>query len=198
MVNILYCWVNTMEDSQKYYEIEILTRELKEGKEAAFDYLFRTRYKNLCRFAATFVVQFDVAEDIVQEVFEKIWKKSTRIDERASIDSYLFVAVRNACFTFLKNKQERVDLEDVKQNLKISEEVVEFETPELNHLWGEIENLPLQCKVVFKLVVLEDMKGCGRLVRNFGQHGKNTNENRLQDFAGKIETRTILFITVSF
>ena len=48
-------------------------------------------------------------------------------------------------------------MEDVKQNLKISEEVVEFETPELNHLWGEIENLPLQCKVVFKLVVLEDM-----------------------------------------
>lgn len=44
-MNILYCWVNTMEDSQKYYEIEILTRELKEGKEAAFDYLFRTRYK---------------------------------------------------------------------------------------------------------------------------------------------------------
>ena len=95
-----------MENSQKYYEIEILTRELKEGKEAAFDYLFRTRYKNLCRFAATFVVQFDVAEDIVQEVFEKIWKKSTQIDERESIDSYLFVAVRNACFTFLKNKRE--------------------------------------------------------------------------------------------
>ena len=147
-----------MENSQKYYEIEILTRELKEGKEAAFDYLFRTRYKNLCRFAATFVVQFDVAEDIVQEVFEKIWKKSTQIDERESIDSYLFVAVRNACFTFLKNKRERVDLEDVKQNLKVSEEVVEFETPELNRLWGEIENLPLQCKVVFKLVILEDMK----------------------------------------
>jgi len=46
----------------------------------------------------------------------------------------------------------------VKQNLKVSEEVVEFETPELNRLWGEIENLPLQCKVVFKLVILEDMK----------------------------------------
>ena len=148
-----------MENSQKYYEIEILTRELKEGKEAAFDYLFRTRYKNLCRFAATFVVQFDVAEDIVQEVFEKIWKKSTQIDERESIDRYLFVAVRNACFTFLKNKRERVDLEDVKQNLKVSEEVVEFETPELNRLWGEIENLPLQCKVVFKYKDVADSLG---------------------------------------
>ena len=115
-----------MENSQKYYDIEILTRELKEGKEVAFDYLFRTRYKKLCRFAATFVVQFDVAEDIVQEVFEKIWKRTTQIDEGESIDSYLFVAVRNACFTFLKNKQERVDLEDVKQNLKISEEVVKY------------------------------------------------------------------------
>ena len=67
-----------MENSQKYYEIEILTRELKEGKEAAFDYLFRTRYKNLCRFAATFVVQFDVAEDIVQEVLKRSGKKVLR------------------------------------------------------------------------------------------------------------------------
>ena len=147
-----------MEENLKYRDMAILTRDLKAGKEAAFDFLFRTRYKNLCRFAATFVVHFDVAEDIVQEIFEKIWQKSARIAEGESIDSYLFVAVRNACFTFLKNKRERVDLEDVKQNLKVSEEVVEFETPELNRLWGEIENLPLQCKVVFKLVILEDMK----------------------------------------
>ncbi|MFR7879387.1 MAG: RNA polymerase sigma factor [Butyricimonas paravirosa] len=144
------------------------------------------------------VCRADVAEDIVQEVFEKIWKKSTQIDERESIDSYLFVAVRNACFTFLKNKRERVDLEDVKQNLKVSEEVVEFETPELNRLWGEIENLPLQCKVVFKLVILEDMKykdvADSLEFRSTVKH----NENRLQDLAGKIETGTILFITISF
>lgn len=147
-----------MADYQRYSDIEVLTRELKEGKEVAFDYLFRTRYKNLCRFAATFVIHFDVAEDIVQEVFEKIWKKNTRIDEGESIDSYLFVAVRNACFTFLKNKRERVDLEVVKQNLETPEEVIEFDTPELNRLWKEIDNLPVQCKIVFKLVVLEDMK----------------------------------------
>lgn len=147
-----------MADYQRYSDIEVLTRELKEGKEVAFDYLFRTRYKNLCRFAATFVIHFDVAEDIVQEVFEKIWKKNTRIDEGESIDSYLFVAVRNACFTFLKNKRERVDLKVVKQNLETPEEVIEFDTPELNRLWKEIDNLPVQCKIVFKLVVLEDMK----------------------------------------
>lgn len=34
-----------MEDCQRYSDIEVLTRELKEGKEVAFDYLFRTRYK---------------------------------------------------------------------------------------------------------------------------------------------------------
>lgn len=158
-----------------------MTRDLKERKETAFDYLFRTRYRKLCRFAATFVVQFDAAEDIVQEVFVKIWGKRTQIDEKESIDSYLFVAVRNACFTFLKNKRERVDLEDVKQNLIVPEEVVEFEMPELNRLWGEIENLPLQCKVVFKLVILKDMK-YKDVADSLGisvNYGKNANENRL-------------------
>ena len=147
-----------MEENLKYRNMAILTRDLKAGKEAAFDFLFRTRYKNLCRFAATFVVHFDVAEDIVQEIFEKIWQKSARIAEGESIDSYLFVATRNACFTFLKDRRERVDLEGLKQELEAPEEVVEFESAELNRLWGEIEKLPLQCKTVFKLVVLEDMK----------------------------------------
>ena len=73
-----------MADYQRYSDIEVLTRELKEGKEVAFDYLFRTRYKNLCRFAATFVIHFDVAEDIVQEVFEKIWKK-THVSTRGNL-----------------------------------------------------------------------------------------------------------------
>ena len=104
MVNILYCWVNTMEDSQKYYEIEILTRELKEGKEAAFDYLFRTRYKNLCRFAATFVVQFDVAEDIVQELFSNIWAKKMVFQSLVSFKVYLYNSVRNASLDYLKHK----------------------------------------------------------------------------------------------
>ena len=147
-----------MEERQEYQDMEVLTRALKAGKETAFDFLFRTRYKNLCRFAATFVVHFDVAEDIVQEIFEKIWQKSARIVEGESIDSYLFVAVRNACFTYLKNKRERVDLEALKQELEAPEEIIEFESAELNHLWAEIEKLPLQCKTVFKLVVLEDMK----------------------------------------
>ena len=147
-----------MEENLKYRDMAILTRDLKAGEEAAFDFLFRTRYKNLCRFAAAFVVHFDVAEDIVQEIFEKIWQKSARIAEGESIDSYLFVATRNACFTFLKDRRERVDLERVKQELEAPEEVVEFESAELNRLWGEIEKLPLQCKTVFKLVVLDDMK----------------------------------------
>lgn len=147
-----------MEERQEYRDMEVLTRDLKAGKEVAFDFLFRTRYKNLCRFAATFVVHFDVAEDIVQEIFEKIWQKSARIEEGESIDSYLFVAARNACFTYLKNKRERVDLEELKSQLEAPEEVVEFDNAELNRLWVEIEKLPLQCKAVFKLVVLEDMK----------------------------------------
>lgn len=35
---------------------------------------------------------------------------------------------------------------------------MEFASAELNQLWGEIDKLPFQCKIVFKLVVLEEMK----------------------------------------
>lgn len=147
-----------MDDCQKYRDVCLLTRELQKGKEKAFDFLFRTRYSNLCRFAATFVDRFEVAEDIVQDIFQKVWLKSEHIMEDQSIDSYLFVAVRNACFTYLRNRQERVGLESLKQDVVSPEEVVDFESPELARLWEAIDRLPLQCKVIFKLVILEEMK----------------------------------------
>ena len=62
--------------------------------------IYQLFFQELIRYVTKMTCDKAAAEDIVQEVFEKIWKKSTRIDERASIDSYLFVAVRNACFTF--------------------------------------------------------------------------------------------------
>lgn len=51
------------------YDINQLVQDLKKGYEPAFDYLFTTRYEDLCRFARAFVGSYDVAEDIVQDVF---------------------------------------------------------------------------------------------------------------------------------
>lgn len=147
-----------MRSLAKYTDPEQLIKELKVGKSSAFDFLFRTRYKDLCRFAWSFVGDYPTAEDIVQELFSTIWRKNGAIDEQRSIDSYLYVSVRNACYTYLRTKRQSVEL-DVLMNEVIPPEAEQaFESPVLRTLWNAVEALPLQCKVIFKLVVLEDMK----------------------------------------
>lgn len=147
-----------MNTSDRYIESGQLIKELRAGKEPAFDYLFRHRYKDLCRFAWSFVGDYPVAEDIVQELFSNIWHKSTAIDETQSIDSYLYVSVRNACYTYLRKKKNNVELGVLMNEAVFPDTERIFESPVLNVLWNAVEALPLQCKVIFKLVVLEDMK----------------------------------------
>lgn len=147
-----------MNDLGNHIETEEFIKELKAGKESAFDSLFRGRYKDLCRFAWSFVGDYSVAEDIVQELFSTIWRKREAIDERQSVDSYLYVSVRNACYTYLKTKKQNVELAALMDEVIIPEIEYITESPVLRVLWNTVEALPLQCKVIFKLVVLEDMK----------------------------------------
>lgn len=142
----------------RYTESEQLIKELRAGKESAFDYLFRSRYKDLCRFAWSFVSDYSVAEDIVQELFSTIWRRKEAIDERQSLDSYLYVSVRNACFTYLRTRKQNVELSALRNEAVLPETDYVFESPVLRTLWNAVEALPLQCKVIFKLVVLEEMK----------------------------------------
>ena len=48
---------------------EILLRQLNEGEEVAFEYVFREYYASLCFFANKFLRDREAAKDVVQEVF---------------------------------------------------------------------------------------------------------------------------------
>ncbi|MDR2131589.1 MAG: RNA polymerase sigma-70 factor [Odoribacteraceae bacterium] len=140
-----------------YQDDFVLAGEVKKGNEQAFDYLFRTRYKRMCRFAITLVNDPAVAEDIVQEVFSAVWQHNYRVDERKRIDNYLFMSVKNACLNHLRAKRDHVELDVLMQEV-IPDNSQEGEDPRLNYLRTTIETLPLQCKLIFKLVVWEEMK----------------------------------------
>ena len=138
-------------------DYSILIRELKAGKESAFDSLFRLFYQDLCRFACSFLNDPMMAEDVVQGIFEKIWTRKKFIDESQQLDHYLYVSVRNACYTFLKNKKEHVKLDEVDSRKTYTEEI-SSDSDGLQIIRRMIEELPFQCRVIFKLVVLEEMK----------------------------------------
>ena len=135
------------------HDIHVLISDLKSGQESAFDYLFVTRYKELCRFAWAFVGSYEAAEDIVQDVFIKIWENNLRISNGVSLDSYLYVAVRNGCVSYIRRVKPSEGLEVIAER-----EVEETLLEDWKFVWDAVEELPERCRLVLKLVVLEDMK----------------------------------------
>ena len=124
-------------------EQEILTL-ISCGNPDGLKSLFDLYYKPLCIFAMNFLDSFGESEDIVQDLFVKFWEK-------------------------YKDKQFEGSLRVLKlknrYNLQLEEEYIdepvyseeEFEG-ECRKLYAEIARLPEQCRKVFELIVLKDMK----------------------------------------
>jgi RNA polymerase sigma-70 factor (ECF subfamily) len=73
---------------------------------AGFRAIFLVLYVPLYRYAMTLVRSSADAEDIVQDLFTTLWCGRATLQIRtASLQTYLFPAVRNRCFDFLRKRQ---------------------------------------------------------------------------------------------
>jgi RNA polymerase sigma-70 factor (ECF subfamily) len=139
--------------------ITFILKELKEGNERAFDYLFNRYYKTLCHFAYSFVKDQDIAEGQVQEVFIKLWKKRTSIDEVTNILSYLMSMVRNQSIDFLRTQKSHskiysklkfVELDDTTEEQILKDDFEEM-------LLKSIGHLPVRCQEAFGMSRLDGL-----------------------------------------
>ena len=130
-----------------------LVKDLGNRNAKAFEHLFVTHYKGLCRFAHAFVDSYEEAEEVVQDMFARIWEKGLQLNASVSLDNYLCVSVRNACLRKVEREARLVDLEAAR-NVEYEETKERDMTP----VWKAVDDLPEQCRVILKLVVLEDMK----------------------------------------
>jgi RNA polymerase sigma-70 factor (ECF subfamily) len=119
--------------------------------------IFLSYYKPLCDYAMHFLDSFEESEDVVQEVFTGFWERSRRGAFSGSLRAYLFSAVRNNSIRRAKEQTrwgaERID--EVEDLIAYTGEHLEREREELDRA---MERLPEQCRNVFTLIVLEDMK----------------------------------------
>ncbi len=72
---------------------------------SGFEILFKEHYSVLCAYAYGFVADYSLSEDIVQEVFSKLWIDKQKVKINSSIKAYLYKAVRNAAFNYLKHQK---------------------------------------------------------------------------------------------
>ncbi len=141
------------------YKYNEMITGFRNGEETATRQLYDMYYRPLCYYAEQLVNEKGEAEDIVVEVFLKLLKKKDDFDNLPNIKSFLYKATRNACFDFLrKNKRKdryNRELSFITEPDELFGEKEMIAAKVLEVIYAEIENLPGQCKQIFKSIFME-------------------------------------------
>lgn len=139
-----------------------IVESLKADDAGAFEQLFKHYYQPLCRFAVTILHNQDDAEEVVQEVMVKLWEGRNNLQINLSLKSYLYRMVHNSCITDIrKEKVRNMHAVHVKNHGEVlsDDASASIRKNELERMIaGAIEQLPEQCRLVFKLSRFEQMK----------------------------------------
>jgi len=143
---------------------EGIIAQFKSGQSTALTYVFNLHSKALCYFADRLVANKQEAEDIVTDTFIKLWQRRENFNHLMGIKAFLYIAVRNACFDFLKFNRKRTNVG--KEMLYLyddadlfQDEVVrrQAEAELLQSITKEVEELPKKCRAIFKMIYYDGL-----------------------------------------
>ncbi len=119
-------------------------------------------YHRLCFYAAKYMKDIEEAKDIVQDVFVKIWEREISFSNELALSAYLYSSVYHACIDrltlqgihnrhHLRIQKTNHDIDSANYlNKRIEDEV-------LWEIFEAVEQLPEECKKVFKLSYIEKL-----------------------------------------
>jgi RNA polymerase sigma-70 factor (ECF subfamily) len=141
-----------------------LIKGLKKGDSHSLELLFRRLYPRLCAYANKFLNNMDESEEIVQEVFYRIWKNREQLDEKQSVNGYLFTAVKNTCFNTMEHQKVQDQYAALLQTVYKPSGVdfsahESFVAEELEKDFQRaLEHLPPECRKIFEMSRFEGLK----------------------------------------
>jgi RNA polymerase sigma-70 factor (ECF subfamily) len=137
-----------------------LLSSIREGDTHAFELLFVKYYAPLCLFAAKYTLDIDVARDVVQNLFVYLWENRLALRIENSVKSYLISAVRRNSIRLVQQRRLLQSIDILSEDSQIAEELYDsLELEELNRQLNDaIEQLPSQCKKIFKMSRFDEMK----------------------------------------
>ncbi|MFV0268653.1 MAG: RNA polymerase sigma factor [Draconibacterium sp.] len=142
---------------------------LKEGNPAAFKDVFRILYPRMKGYCKLFISDEGKVEDLIQETFITLWEKRDFIKTELSVESYLFVVLRNKCLNFLRQERlesatftmdanEASELQYLYQIDFLGREEKSLEEQLIESLQEAVNELPDKMKQVFTLCKIEGRK----------------------------------------
>ena len=129
----------------------------------AYKHLYYLLFDGLYRFSYSLVKSKETAEEIVSDVFIKVWQIRSKLNDINNLKVYLYTITKNFSLNYItkisKNPVVSLDTIDVEslvdiitpQELCISSEII-------NKIRQAIQNLPPQCRLIFKLVKDDGLK----------------------------------------
>jgi RNA polymerase sigma-70 factor (ECF subfamily) len=136
----------------------------QQGSKDAFAEVYNAHYSRLYAFIKKLVEDKEEAQDITTETFVKLWKLHANFNTAENIKAFLYITARNACMDFLRYRQRQMtnkqefNYVQLQQEGTVSSSNDEIKTLVLQYIHNEIENLPTQCKRIFKMAWLEGRK----------------------------------------
>jgi len=132
-------------------EVLIITRE-------SFEKLYIQYWERMYHFCIKTSQDEEVAKGIVQEIFKSLWERREDLQLK-EVERYLIRAVKLKTFEYIRNKvTKQQHHENILHNASahyIEDKMAERElSSKINHL---VDNLPKQCKNVFKMSREEGM-----------------------------------------
>lgn len=133
----------------------LLFEQVKKNDLNSYEIIFKRYYKDLYRFAFSYVKEGTIAEEMAQEVFLYIWEKREQIEIHTTLKTYLYSAVKNKCLNYIKlelpKQQSMADISEV--FLSVSEKRQdEGENEQIKrYIQKAIDALPKKCRRIFLL-----------------------------------------------
>ncbi len=144
------------------YDEKVLLQQIAEGSKKAFETIYNQHYISVFYFTKRFVPDIQAAEDITTETFMKLWEKLKNFESLQAIKSFLYISTKNACLNLLRSEQRQSmhqkqlsyllteEMEDAMAQHKVTARIYQY-------IYDEIEKLPPQLKVVFKMAYLDGL-----------------------------------------
>lgn len=146
-----------------------LNIRLYEGNPIAYEELFKQNFPRMLGYCRLFIHDEAQANDLVQECFVRLWEKREAIRISESVESLLFVMLRNRCLNYLRDQKVRLsdsninlledsDLQHLYQLDFTGKEEKSLEEKLLESIHLSVDNLPEKRKIVFIKAKIEGKK----------------------------------------
>jgi RNA polymerase sigma-70 factor (family 1) len=146
---------------QNIYELQQRIAEYEDA--AAYKNLFLLFFLPLKSFSYSILKSNESAEEVVSDVFVEIWARRKQLMEIENLKMYLYISVRNASLRQLQKiqKTKTLSLDDLDvtfatADLNAAEYIINKEL--VNKIESAIEQLPPQCKIIYKLAKEDKLK----------------------------------------